>query len=75
MRSLTRQTTAFSYLAPYFSINVATAVSAVARSGAAQTSRRSDLATGWIDLGILSSMLAVLCTVQLHCAALMPGRW
>src|SRR3954471_20789977 len=59
--------TAFSYLAPYFSANVAIAVFAVARSGAAQIWRRSALAAGWTDLGSLSSTLAVLCTVQRWC--------
>lgn len=42
----TRQVTACSYLAPYFSANIAIAVSAVARSGAVQISRRSALAAG-----------------------------
>src|SRR4051794_357984 len=59
--------TAFSYLAPYFSANVAIAVFAVARSGAAQIWRRSALAAGCTDLGSLSSTLAVLCTVQRWC--------
>jgi hypothetical protein len=63
-RSFTRQATAFSYFAPYFSSNVAIAVSAVARSGAAQISRRSAFAAGWTDFGSLSRTLAVLCTVQ-----------
>src|SRR5215213_7237897 len=43
------------------------AASAVARSGAVQTSRRSALAVGWTDLGSLSSTLAVLWTVQRWC--------
>ena len=43
------------------------AASAVARSGAVQTSRRSALAAGWTDLGSLSSTLTVLCTVQRWC--------
>src|SRR4051812_2396388 len=59
--------TAFSYLAPYFSANVATAVFAVARSGAAQIWRRSALAAGCTDLGSLSSTLAVLWTGQRWC--------
>src|SRR5687767_8406397 len=50
-RSFARHATAFSYLAPYFPAKVATAASAVARSGAVQISRRSALAAGWTGLG------------------------
>ena len=64
IRSLVRQVTALANLAGCSSANVVIAVSAVARFGAFQTSRKSDLAAGWTNLGSLSGMLAVLSTVQ-----------
>ena len=60
-RSLLRQITAFAYLAPYLSANVAIAVWAVARSGADQISRRSALAAVWTDLALQLRFLFKMC--------------
>ena len=50
------------YFGAYFSAKVLTAASAVARSGACQTSRRSDFIAGCTEFGTLLSTFIVLCT-------------